>query len=256
MVRLLPASLLLPLAGCEGLLPYLEEQREAPEVVYWTGTVLDGPYAEDAGVFTGGAIAASTLDGAALTDADGEPLETPYELEGEPGAWVLTVPVATEILLRLSGEGFASTVWSAVTPSGRGYWYTGALFARRAEDVDATFAALEEAGLIDVLPADLADGERVHFWAEPTSPEDWVGASMAILDAEGRAELVALTVDEDGTARLAEAEDPIHYVFAFDLAPGLVTFEAATPAGRHVLLSWPAAGGDLLNASFLSLSES
>lgn len=250
----LPLALAPLLAGCEVLLPYLEEQRTEASYVYWTGTVLDGPYADDAGVFSGGAITLTDLGGQGLLNAQGEPLDEPYEVEGSEGSWVLTVPTSTEVLLRLSGDGFVNTVWAAETPSGRAYWFTGALFARRAEDVSETLSELAGGGVLGGGPADLSEGERVHLWAEPLYPERWVGASYAVVDAEGLGEVLPFTVDDDGTVRAAGAEDPVDLILAVDLAPGDITFEAATPDGSHVLLAWPAQGGDLLNASFLELS--
>ncbi len=245
---------LLAAGGCELVSPYLEEQRTSPDFVYWTGTVLDGPFSEDAGVFTGGVITVTDPSGQPLLNDDGEALEAPYEVEGEPGGWVLFVPIETEVVLHLSGEGFVNTVWSARTPSGRGYWYSGALFARRVEAVDATLEVLAEAGLIGDSYADLADGAAVHLWAEPQDPDAWVGASFAVVDSEGLGEVIALTVAEDGVVSRAGPTDPVSLILALDLAPGAVTFEAATPDGRHVLLPWLAEGGDLLNASFLTLS--
>lgn len=250
------SALLCLLTGCESLSVFLEEQRTLPTEIYWTGTVLDGPYAEDVGYFTGGAITATDHAGDALVSVAGEELDAPYEVEGDPGTWVLTVPVHTEILLRLSGDGFANTVWSTDTPDGRAYWFTGALFARSIEDLDATFAAYVEAGLLGALPQDLAQGAVVHLWAEPLEPEAWAGAEIHLTDGSGaEVPVVRITADDEGQLGLAGADDPVSQLFAFDLTPGDVILEVTTADGRGLTESWPTLGGDLLNASFLGLSD-
>lgn len=252
---LLPLPLLV-LTGCEAILPFIEEQRVTPTEIYWTGQVLDGPYAEDVGLFSGGAMTATDHAGEPLLSAAGEALEAPYETEDQPGTWVLTVPVYTDILLRLSGDGFVNTVWSTHTPGGRAYWFTGALFARTTDDVASTFAAYQEAGLLDAAPADLALGEVVHLWAEPLAPEAWAGAQISVTDGAGvEAPVVALTADEDGALSVAGPDDPVYQIFAFDLTPGEITLSASAADGSTVLETWPAQGGDLLNATFLGLSE-
>jgi hypothetical protein len=247
-------ALSLPLGGCELVLPYLEEQRTDPSLVYWTGRIYDGPDAQTAGPFTGGTLTLTDRDGAPLLDEGGDPVDDPYEVQGNAGSWVLTVPVDIDVMLRLSGDGYATTVWQGHTPSYRGYWFNGALYARQTADLDAIVTALQDAALLDTAPPDLAEGQRVDLWAEPDDRDAWVGVTTALIDAEGRKDVLVLTVDDDGTVRAAGAEDPVDYLFAFDLAPGDVTLEAAT-ATQHVLVSWPAEGGDLLNASFLALSE-
>lgn len=247
----------LALTGCETVLSVLEEQRVAPTEITWSGQILDGPYAEDVGVFTGGTITLSDHAGDPLLSAAGEALADPVESDTQPGTWALTVPVYTDILVRLSGEGFATTVWSSHTPGGRAYWYTGALFARRAEDLDATLAAYAEAGLMEPPTTALSDGEVVYLMAEPLAPDAWAGAQVSVTDGAGAtAPIVLLTTDEDGVIGLAGEDDPISAVLALDLAPGdvVLTVEAADGAG--LTLSWPAQGGDLLNASFLGLSTS
>jgi len=247
--------LIVPLGGCDVILPYLVEQRGDPSLVYWTGRIYDGPDASTAGPFTGGTVTLTDQDGQPVLDDGGDPVDDPYEVEGSAGSWVLTVPVDTDVMLRLAGDGYATTVWQGRTPSNRGYWFNGALYARQSADLDAIVTALLDAGLLDASPPALDEGARVDLWAEPADRDAWVGATTALIDAEGRKDVLALTVDEDGTVRAAGAEDPVDYLFAFDLAPGDVTLEAAT-ASQHVLVSWPAEGGDLLNASFLALSES
>lgn len=263
MPRRSPIFAALPaLVGCEGLLPYLEEQRADPSVIYWSGPIYDQPYAEDALPFTAGdgeeplvSVSVTDAEGAALVGPEGAELDAPQEDASEPGYWYLTVPVDTDVVIRLAGEGYASTVWTARTPSGRAYWYTGALFARLAADVTATTDALVEAGILSEAPADLADGQLTHLWIEPYTPEDWVGADFAVSDSEHLAPVLALTADEDGSVRVAGEDDPVYMLFAFDLAPGPVAFEAVTPAGRHVVASWAAEGGDLLHPMFLTFSE-
>lgn len=242
------------LGGCDLILPYLEEQRADPSLVYWTGRIYDGPDPQANGPFTGGTVTLTDRDAAPVLDDDGDPVDDPYEVDGNPGSWVLTVPVDIDVTLRLTGDGYANTVWQGHTPDYRGYWFNGALYARQTADLDAIVTALSDAGLLDAAPPDLSEAARVDLWAEPEDRDAWVGVTTALIDAEGRKDVLALTVDDDGTVRAAGAEDPVDYLFAFDLAPGTVTFEAAT-ATQHVLLSWVAEGGDLLNASFLALSE-
>ena len=246
----LPLLLLLP--ACITL----QEVREIPEVIAWSGDILDGPYSDDAGPYTGGTLTVTDLDGAPLLKSDGTDVSPPEETA--EGYWFIYVPVDTDVQIRLSGDGYVNTVWQSHTPTGRAYWYTGALFARTTEDTDALFTELVEAGLLAAAPGALADGAVTHLWGIPQTPEEWVGAQISVTDGAGVSQpVLSFAVDEtDGTVRLATAEDPVAFFLATDLTPGEVSLQATGADGRTATLRWLCAGGDLLHPVFLALSES
>lgn len=237
MIRLIG---LIALPGCM----YLEEQRTAPTSVYWSGTVLDGPYAEDVGVLAEGSFEVLDLDGALL--AEGVPFED------SPGDWYVEVPVDTEAAVRLGGDGYLSTVFRDRTPTGRAYWYDGALFVRTEAELDAIFDELAAQELLSDAPGKLSRGRIAHLWGGPLDPLAWVDATVTVTDGAGTSQqAILLDALDDGTIAPAGA-DGVDLFLAVDLAPGTVTVEVDGPGGAA---SWtcPAQGGDLLHPIFFNL---
>lgn len=237
--------------GLLGLLPsgcsYLEEQRVEPTQVVWSGSVLDQPYSSTAGPFTGGTFAVTTPDGEAVADAT----------ESDPGTWSVTVPVNIPVVLRLAGDGYATTVWQSQTPTGRAYWFTGALYAQTQDAVATFFSGLGDLGLLAAPAEDLSQSTVVHLIGAPLVPDDWAGAALSLTDGAGEdIPVVALAAADDGTLFAAGSEDPIAAFAAANLAPGAVSLSVQTADGRVLDLSWLAAGGDLLSPMFLALPES
>lgn len=237
---------LLAMAALAGGCVYLEEQRVLPEQVYWSGTVLDGPYADDVGVFADGSFEVTDLDGALVAEG------VPYE--GAPGDWYVEVPVGIDVAVRLSGDGYATTVFRDRTPTGRAYWYNGALFVRSAEDVASFFDELATAGLVEAPPASLSQGELAHLWGAPLDPAAWAGATITVTDGAGATQqALALTTDDTGAIVAADGGD-VDLFLAFDLAPGTVTVDVSGDGGAATWTS-PALGGDLLHPIFFNLGH-
>ena len=224
---------------------WLEEQRAAPSEVYWSGYVLDGPNPDTGGLFEEGSFE--------VVDLEDAPVATAEPVDGSPGGWAVYVPVDTDVAIRLSGETYASTVWRAHTPTGRAYWYQGALFARKAEDVLAFYDELFDAELVTPHPDALREGGPAQLWGTPLDPEAWAGASIVVQDGDGQpAQILAMTIEEDGSAHESGRTDPIDLFFAFDLAPGDVTLTVTADAGAATE-HFPARAGDLLNPTFFAL---
>lgn len=238
-----PALAALLSAGCA----YLEEQRAASDQATWSGDVLIGPYAEDATLLTDGSVTFSYLDGHA------EDVEA-TQYDSSPGAWWATLDVDQELSIRLSGPDVLTTVWRDRSPTGRAYWFDGGLFARTAAELDATVAALIEAGLLAEAPASLADGEVAALWGAPADPEAWAGAVVTVLDgATLPAQVLLVQVTEDG-AYAASDGGRVDAFFAFDLAPGDVKLTVTGAEGGTAQTIYPAQAGDLLHPAFYFLA--
>lgn len=232
----LPAALLL-LSSCS----FLEEQRTAPTAVAWSGYIYSDLPTEDTALLEVGSLTA--------VDLDDTELSTGGTYEDSPGYWQIEVPVDTDLALRLTGGDQYPTVWRGHSPSGRGYWLNGALFAMHRDTVDGLLDGLR--GFQDLDPADLADEEVAHLWAQPTDREAFAGVDVAVLDELGEAQVVRLAVDTDG-ALVDAGTGPVDLILAVDLLPGPVTLVLTGPDGASSETTWPARGGDLLAGFFLS----
>lgn len=236
--------LLLALTGCA----YLVEQRDVPDQVEWSGYVYAGVPVDDGPLLEDGAIDILDRDGAPLDDA-----EARQDYEDALGYWTLDVPVDTEIALRLSGADVLPTLWLGTTPTGRGYWLNGALFARSAEETTALFDALEAD--LGLAPQELSDGAIAHLIGQPWDREAVAGATWSATDGAGAAaDVVLLVADEDGALSDAGA-GPVDVVIALNLAPGTVSLQVDATDGRAARAEWPAQGGDLVSAMWFQLAE-
>jgi hypothetical protein len=160
------------------------------------------------------------------------------------------VPPTTPVALHLAAEGVLPTVWRGTTPSALGYWYTGALFAYDEATWLPFFEQFDGQGGVSVEP--LGD-EICWLWGVPLDPEAWAGASIEILDGEGQsATVLAYHASDEGLLSLTTSE-PVHYIMAFDLAPGDVTMQVTTADGRSFEERWPAWPGEVISAWYLAL---
>lgn len=230
--------LLLLLPACA----WFEEQRTDPTEVIWSGWVLADLPGEDVP-----ALEAGTFE---VVDLDGEPLADGVEDENNPGYWQVEVPVGTEVGIRVAGGEQVPTVWRARTPTGRGYWLSGGLFAVRDDTQAELFDSLE--GWQGLSPDALADGEVAHLWGTPWLPEDWAGALIEVEHTGGVAQVASFAVAEDGS--LLDAGTGVVDLFvAPDLSPGPVTLRVTAVDGRVAETTWIARGGDLLSAFYFAL---
>ena len=236
--------LLLAMTGCA----YLVEQRDIPDQVDWSGYVYAGVPADDVPLLEDGTIEILDRDGAALADA-----EARQDYEDALGYWTLDVPVDTDVALRLSGADVVPTLWLGTTPSGRGYWLGGALYARGAEETAALFDALD--GYQGLAPQALADGAIAHLVGQPWDRDAVAGATWSATDGAGEdAAVVLLVADEEGN--LSDAgTGPVDMIVAVNLVPGTVSLQVDAADGRTGRADWPAQGGDLISAMWFQLAE-
>lgn len=232
------------LATCLLACTLLEEQRTAPTQVDWSGYIFADLPADGTAL-----LEAGTLE---LVDLDDEAVATGSQSESTPGYWFVEVPVDTEVALRVAGGSQVPTVWRGATPTGDGYWLSGALFAVDQQTSADFFDSLD--GWQGLSPDDLADEQVAHLWGQPWDPERWAGASVQVSDSAGSAPVVLLAIDEDG-ALIDAGSGPVDYFVAPDLAPGPVTLTVTSADGSSLETTWPARGGDLLSAFYVALSD-
>ncbi len=236
--------LLLPLLlGCQ----YLEEIREDPAAVSWSGYVLYYPEgATDYDTLSAGTLTLVDLDDAVLAEGS-----QPYE--DTPGYWLFEeVPVATEIGIRVAAEGATTVLWRSRSPSGSGTWLTGAVLTWEESIYAALFDSLDGQNGLRISP--LSEGQVAHLWGEPLVPQDWAGAEISVTDGAGDdAAVIALAYDEDG-ALVDAGEGAVDAFVAVNLAPGTVTLSVTSAAGVTTETLYPARGGDLLSAIYYDLA--
>lgn len=222
----------------------LEEQRELPTEIRWTGFV----YADLPGDDTPG-LDAGTIE---VTDLDDQPLTDGAPVDGSPGSWALDVPVDIDVAVRVAGAEQVPTLWRSRTPTGRAYWLSGALFAVGTETQAAFFESLE--GWQGLAPDDLTRGSVAHLWGAPWDPEAWAGATIEVFDTDGSAQVAVLAIDTDG-ALIDAGTGPVDYFVAPNLSPGDVTLRVTATDARVAETTWPARGGDLLSAFYFALPD-
>jgi len=229
--------LLLALTGCELLTPYLEEVREDPVEVLYGGSVLQGAPTGDNEVMSEGTVRFFSLDGSLLAEA-----EQPYSTS--PGFWRALLPVDYPYTLRIKAEDSYPAVWRATTPSQTGVWFTGAVFSWPHDQVDPFFEVLAEN--IGTEIADLKTEDVVHVWGQTTNPEAATLADWPVRDGVGkRPDVYGYEILEDGSMQRTE-QAPMHYVFAFNLAPGDIEVAGVT---------YSAEAGDLITAWWYEVLE-
>lgn len=235
--------MLLFVLGCE----YLQEQRTDPDAVLWSGYVLEDVSSNEDTLLLGpeGTLEVVDLDDVLL--AEGE------HSSSTEGYWFAEVPVATEVALRVGGPEHITSVWRTRTPAGRGLWQGGALFTQYTTSWEA-FAEIFE-GYEGLNPADLAEGEVVHIWGQPWTPDLWAGSSLSLIDETGaEIPVYGFAIADDGTVTEAGG-GPVDFFFGANAAPGLSTFRVETADGTVVEEMWPTRGGDLITALYFSLGE-
>ena len=210
--------LILLLTGCESILPYLEEVREDPVEVMYSGTVYQGAPSGENAFLTEGSMVFSDLDGGLIAEAE--------QREDLPGYWQVSLPVGVAYNLRIEAPDSYPAIWRSSAPYGQAFWFSGAFFSFPHEQVDPFFDAVAEAVGVEI--GDLKTDDVVHVWGRIDNPESAEPRDFPIRDGEGkRPEIYAFEELEDGT--LVRTEDgPVRYVFAFDLMPGEIEVAGVT----------------------------
>jgi len=222
----------------------LEEQRQLPDQVRWAGYV----YADVPATKTP-YLEAGTLS---VVDLDDQDLATGEQLADTPGYWKVTVPVDTQVALRVDGGDQVPTVWRSRTPTGDAYWLSGGLFAVLDQTQADFFPSLD--GWQGLHPHALDDGEVAHLWGTTWQPDAWAGATIEVEDVDGARQVAAFTTDTDG-ALIDAGTGPVDLFVAPDLAPGPVTLRVTAADGSVTETTWPARGGDLLSAFYMALPQ-
>lgn len=220
----------------------LLEQKETPDLVSWSGQVLDGPYTGENSFFTDGEFLVEDLEGKILAD----PVET------KEGTWRINVPPEQDLVIRLNHEKMIPALWRGKAPPQNGMWFTGALFAYSSETWASYFEQFEDE--IGLSWRDL-DQSNNWFWGSPLEPEIWAGAEISLIDGESNNVSFKCYTVEDNNLVVAN-NGPIHYIMAFDLVPGDITLSVHTTDGSSLTETWPSVGGEIITAWYLALSES
>lgn len=213
------------------LLGACEEAAAPSDEVSWGGWVYVDQ--DDEQVLTDGAVA-FWPEGAVEAVA----AEQPY-LEDFPGYWEVTLSPGVAVNVRVSGGTERGTWWAGDSPTARGNWFGGALFAvtdawllnvldALGEDEDVWLAAAADGVLVLGYPANaaLVCGD-VSIGAEP--PLCW-------------------SVDEQGVTTPGAGEDAVTWFLAL-AEPGEVVVavggaeERWTAEAGEVILPWYLSGG-------------
>ena len=250
--------LIATLSACQ----FLMEVREAPEEVSYGGTIYDGVPTGDADVV----LTEGTVDFMVPTvdlDRERQSLmeegvlwEATQPYSSSPGYWQVTLPVDTEVAVRLETPSSYPSVFTGQSPSWSGYWFAGVLFTW---DRDYTAELLGGLGeQLGVTVADLDDGERVHLWGvlrDDDEAEKLEGRKITVIDGDGvEASVYPFELTEDGF--LSQNYDaPVHYFYAFNLAPGDIQLVLEGSSGDTVTEHYPTRGGDMIGAWWLGVPE-
>lgn len=212
----------------------------------WQGYIYADPYVDDA-LLEGGLVEVLDADGDCVPDGDACLTATDDDTAGLYG---VVVDKGLDLALRVSGPGVAPTVWRAQAPTANSaQWFSGALYTRRVDALDAFAASLG----LSPAPTSLSDASTVWMWGSPNAPADWAGATVVAEDADGSvAEVLTFAVTDDG-ALVESAGGPVDLFVAFDLAPGVAILEVTAEDGRTARQTWPTLPGDLVSAAFFAL---
>lgn len=243
--------LLLPLLACATVEGYFHEVREDPETVALSGYLYRtiSPDTEDPVVVGDALVEFTALDGGLLSAGE-ELYPNRY-----PGYWGADLPPNTEYELRVDqGEGSYPALWRGRSPVGDGFWPgSGALleedqragvFGWQKDQVDGFFASVAEAEGVTIQALD--DGQVVHVWGGPNSPDLVRGDGFQVIGGDGESAQVYTYGFDAISGELARtAGSPVHYILAFNLAPGEVVVAYEDDQGRAET-TYNALGGDLL----------
>ena len=155
------------------------------------------------------------------------------ELLGQPIALRIGSPTATSIL------------WSGETPNKSGTWLSGGLFA-----IESTFG-------MDFLntfatTVDLDITGSIHLWGEPFIPEEWVGVTITLYDAEQEYPVYTFSQLPNGLIS-TNIDTGIDWFFAWNLPASPLTLQVDTPDGATITTVYHPQEGDILSALYYAL---
>jgi len=196
-----------------------------------------------------------TLGIDALVDA-GQLWAASQPYESSPGYWQVTLPIDTQVAVRMETPSSYPSVFTGRSPSWSGYWFAGVLFTWDRVYTTEFLASLAEQ--LSITLDDLDDGDSVHLWGVLRDDDQAVkleGRKITVIDGDGHdASVYPFELTEDGF--LAQNYDaPVHYFFAFNLAPGDIQLVLEGPSGDTVTEHYPTLGGDMIGAWWLGVPE-
>jgi hypothetical protein len=249
------------LGGCA----YLQDNRDPPQEIDWSGYVLVDPV-------DGSELINMTEGSVTMVDLGGEPIaEATQPYAASPGWWTFAdLAVDTEVAIRVQGpEGGEDaggdtadsglpdtlpTVWRGTVPKGPAFWMYRGLFTLGREAAQATMAAAAELG--EVVPGDLSEGQVAHLWGQPWDPETWIGVQVRMVNAYGdEVPVLTLATDEETGELVLAGDGPVEIFFAFNLLEGESTLEVRSTGGEIQTTVYPTRGGDLLSAFYIGVPE-
>ena len=229
--------LLLSIIGCEWMTPYLEEVREAPEVVVYAGMLYESPPIVETTPLVSGHVSFYDLDGALMADAI-------QPLAGTLGYWRSELPVDTEFQLLIESDIGYPTLWRGVSPSGYGTWFSGALFGYDVEFTDQILGQIAEAEEIEL--GLLSDGAVAHMWGSFSNRDDANMADISLIDGAGAdVILYGYSMDEEGVLVSTDVA-PIDLFFGFNIAPGSVSLTLSGGDVAHNI-EYYTVGGEVIS---------
>ena len=235
--------LLLSIIACEWMTPYLEEVREAPEVVVYAGMLYETPPLVEVTPLVSGQVRFTDLDGELLAEAT-------QPISGTLGYWRSELPVDTEFQLLVESEIGYPTLWRGISPSGYGTWFSGALFGYDVEFTDTLLGEVAGAEGVEMLPLD--DAEIGHLWGSFTNRDDANMSDISLVDGSGGdVVLYGYAMDEEGLL-VATDVAPIDLFFGFNIAPGVVSLTLDGGDSPHII-EYYTVGGEMISPWWLEV---
>jgi hypothetical protein len=235
--------LLFSIIACEWMTPYLEEVRDAPEVVVYAGMLYETPPLVELSPLVSGTVNFYGLDGEPLAEAT-------QPLSGTLGYWRSELPVDTEFQLVIESDVGYPTIWRGVSPSGYGTWFSGALFGYDVEFTDTLLGEVADAEGVDLLALDTA--EVSHMWGGFTNRDDANMSDMSLVDGSGDdVILYGYAMDEEGLLVSTDVA-PIDLFFGFNIAPGAVSLTLNDGDSPHII-EYYTVGGEMISPWWLEV---
>jgi hypothetical protein len=248
MVLALP--LLSLLSGCVPAYLYEMDEVRDDELVSWSGWIFADIPVDGAAVLVDGRITVQAVDG--------QPLAEGIPSDRNPGYWQVDVPPHEKVRIRIEGPTTQPTLWRAITPGARAYWFAGALFSVSSETLAPFWQQLQQ--MMDTPPV---SEDSMSLYGAPSILDEadeaaWTGADLSLWHENGDIyEVYALATDEasGGLVAATPFTGPISAFAVPAIEPGTVSLVIDASDGRSTVMDWTGAAGDLLSAYYLVLPE-
>ena len=170
------------------------------------------------------------------------------------GLWTIDVDPGQDIDIIVEASGRVPTVRRAVAPETTAQLRVP-VYPRSADLIPVLMDELSAVDGLDFADSSsLLAGQTGALVVEPLVPEDWLGAEVAVTDAEGRTlSAVQLTAFEDGSYAFA-GSTPTDLLLVSELPAGQVTLEVVHTSGQTTTQSWTVAAGELVDGRDFALA--